>query len=144
MTIPVNLKRFIDAQEQTFLQALAEIKNGHKQTHWMWYIFPQLAGLGKSLTSVQYSIKNLGEAQQYIQHPILGVRLIEISHALLELQNTSTRAIFGSPDDVKLQSSMTLFSCVQEPDSVFQAVLDKYFNGKQDLQTIWLLGKEMA
>ena len=110
----------------------------------MWYIFPQLSGLGKSLTSVQYSIKNIREAQQYIEHPILGVRLLELSHALLEIKARSAHEIFGSPDDIKLQSCMTLFSCTPEADPVFEAVLEKYFEGKKDLQTIWLLGKELA
>lgn len=110
----------------------------------MWYIFPQLTGLGKSLTSVQYSIKNIFEALQYIEHPILGVRLLELSYTLLELENKSAHEIFGSPDDVKLQSCMTLFSCTNDADPVFEAVLRKYFDGKKDLQTIWLLGKELA
>jgi uncharacterized protein (DUF1810 family) len=144
MTIPINLKRFIEAQEPAFLKALSEIRNGKKQTHWMWYIFPQLAGLGKSLTAVQYSIKNIREAQQYLEHPILGVRLLELSHALMKLKDLSAHDIFGSPDDIKLQSCMTLFSCIPGSDPVFEDVLEKYFEGKKDLQTIWLLGKELT
>ncbi|MEO7523836.1 MAG: DUF1810 domain-containing protein [Ferruginibacter sp.] len=144
MTIPLNLNRFIEAQENNFLKALKETRSGQKLGHWMWYIFPQIAGLGKSETAARFAIKNLTEAKQFVDHPILGVRLIEIANGLLQVEGRSTSEIFGHPDDLKLHSCMTLFSCVPEPDPVFEAILEKYFEGKKDLQTIWLLGSLSA
>ncbi|MDR2705380.1 MAG: DUF1810 domain-containing protein [Planctomycetaceae bacterium] len=134
-----NLERFIEAQRMDYQQALSEIKNGRKQSHWMWYIFPQIAGLGFSETSHFYAIRDLDEATAYFRHKILGTRLVEISEALLQLPTNNAHQIFGSPDDMKLQSSMTLFSLVESTNPVFQAVLDKFFNGKPDQKTIQLL-----
>ncbi len=139
MTNPNNLQRFIDAQEIDYPRALAEIKNGRKQSHWMWYIFPQIAGLGLSETTKHYAINDINEATAYLEHPVLGARLIEISTALLQVNNKTAHDIFGSPDDRKLRSSMTLFSAVPNADPVFQAVLDKYFNGENDLKTVALI-----
>lgn len=133
-----NLKRFIDAQERDYATALAEIKNGRKRSHWMWYIFPQIAGLGVSETSKYYAITNIAEAKAYLQHPVLGRRLLAISGELLKLQ-ASANAILGSPDDVKLQSCMTLFNAVPETDPIFEAVLNHFFNGRKDEQTLRLL-----
>jgi uncharacterized protein (DUF1810 family) len=130
-----NLQRFIDAQERAYPVALAEIKKGRKQSHWMWYIFPQIQGLGFSETSRFYAIKNLEEAAAYLDHDLLGKRLLEICNALLALSGNNANNIFGSPDDVKLKSSMTLFS-ILKPNEVFQQVLDKFFNGRKDEETI--------
>jgi uncharacterized protein (DUF1810 family) len=133
------MERFITAQQHDYETALSEIKKGRKRSHWMWYIFPQIAGLGFSETSKFYALKNLQEAEQYLHDPILGPRLIEISAALLQLETNNSNAVFGSPDDRKLQSSMTLFSAVKNSDPVFQLVLDKYFNGEKDKHTLALI-----
>ncbi len=135
-----NLDRFTDAQERDFETALAEIKNGRKRSHWMWYIFPQIAGLGFSSTSKFYAIKDIDEAKNYLAHPVLGKRLIEISNALLDIEGKTANQIFGSPDDAKLKSSMTLFGALENTDPVFQEVLDKYFDGAKDRRTLDLLG----
>ncbi len=134
-----DLKRFLDAQENDFERALAEIKRGRKQSHWMWYIFPQIAGLGFSSTSKFYAIKDRTEAELYLAHPVLGARLVEISEALLEIEGKTANQIFGSPDDVKLKSSMTLFGSLDDAHPVFQRVLDKYFNGEKDQRTLDLI-----
>ena len=134
-----DLKRFLDAQENDYRHALAEIKNGRKQSHWMWYIFPQIAGLGSSETSRFYAIKDLAEAELYLSHPVLGARLIEISEVLLEIEGKTANQIFGSPDDVKLKSCMTLFGSLENAHPVFQRVLDKYFNGTKDQRTLDLI-----
>ncbi|HRH40382.1 MAG TPA: DUF1810 domain-containing protein [Pyrinomonadaceae bacterium] len=135
-----DLKRFLEAQDDDFEIALSEIKNGRKQSHWMWYIFPQIAGLGFSSTSRFYAVKDVNEAQEYLNHPILGKRLIEISEALLEIEDKPAYRIFGSPDDMKLKSSMTLFAALTKTNSVFQKVLDKYYNGEKDERTLQILG----
>lgn len=135
------MERFISAQLNSYEIALAEIKNGKKISHWMWYIFPQLAGLGFSPTSKYYALKNLQEAKEYLEHPILGKRLLEISHELLNLNNLSAEEIFGSPDDKKLKSCMTLFNMIDNSPSVFNEVLNKYFEGNPDKRTIQLLSK---
>jgi uncharacterized protein (DUF1810 family) len=131
-----DLKRFLDAQANDFERALAEIRRGRKQSHWMWYIFPQIAGLGFSETSKFYAIKDKAEAQLYLAHPVLGARLVEISKALLEIEGKTANQIFGSPDDVKLKSSMTLFGALDDTNPVFQKVLDKYFDGAKDGRTL--------
>ena len=136
-----QLSRFLDAQNQVYLKALSEIRNGQKQTHWMWYVFPQLKGLGKSDTAKFYGINTLDEAADYLAHPILGKHLIEISNSVLEINGRSAAEIFGSPDDVKLRSSMTLFANVPNADPVFEKVLQKYFNGSHDEYTLELLLK---
>ncbi|MCZ4222536.1 DUF1810 domain-containing protein [Pedobacter rhodius] len=135
-----NFQHFLDAQNQMFSTALAEIKNGAKTSHWMWYIFPQLAGLGQSEISKNYSLRNLDEASNYLAHPVLNKHLIEISKALLDIRDKSANEILGTPDDLKLHSSMTLFSLTNNPHPVFKAVLDKYFNGQMDQSTLNLLG----
>ena len=138
----INLERFINAQQADFDIALAEIKNGRKQSHWMWYIFPQIHGLGFSETSKFYSIKSIKEAQAFFDHPVLGPRLIEISKALLKLNTNDAHKIFGSPDDLKLQSSMTLFSLLPNTNPVFTEVLDHFFQGKIDKKTLQIINEE--
>ena len=134
-----DLRRFTEAQENNFATALAEIKRDRKQSHWMWYIFPQIAGLGFSPTSKFYAIKDRDEAESYLVHPLLSKRLVEISNALLEVQGKTANQIFGSPDDMKLKSSMTLFGSLENTNPVFQSVLDKYFEGTKDQRTLELI-----
>ncbi len=136
-----NLKRFTDAQAASYATALSEIKSGKKRSHWMWYIFPQIQGLGFSETSKFYTIKDLIEADEYLKHPILGSRLIEICNALLALESNNANRILGSPDDMKLQSSMTLFSSLPDAEPVFQSVLEKFFGGEKDNQTLRIIKK---
>jgi len=125
-----NLKRFINAQENFYQIALKEIQNGEKRSHWMWFIFPQIDGLGLSSISKEYSIKNQQEAQDYLNHNILGERLIEITSTLMKIEQKSARSIFGYPDDLKLKSSMTLFKIISSNNDIFSDVLVKYFNGE--------------
>ena len=139
MAIQYTLQRFTEAQAHNYADALAEIKNGKKRTHWMWYVFPQIQGLGNSEFARLYAINDMEEAEAYLQHPVLGTRLIEISNALLKLQSNDPYAIFGSPDDMKLQSSMTLFSLVPNADPVFDKVLQKFYNGEKDSKTSQIL-----
>lgn len=134
-----NLKRFLDAQAGDYLTALSEIAGGRKRSHWMWYIFPQIGGLGYSEMAERYAINGLPEATAYLQHQVLGTRLIEISKALLKLPGNNANAVMGSPDDLKLRSSMTLFSLVAGADPVFVEVIQKYFNGERDKATLQLI-----
>ncbi|MCP2042772.1 DUF1810 domain-containing protein [Pontibacter sp. HSC-36F09] len=134
-----SLTRFLDAQTDSYAQALSEIKSGRKRSHWMWFIFPQLQGLGYSETARFYAIKDLEEARLYLQHPVLGSRLVEISKAMLALEGKTANQILGNPDDLKLRSSMTLFAAVPHADPVFKAVLDKYYKGEADEKTRELL-----
>lgn len=136
----MDLSRFKKAQEQDFKTAFKEIKNGRKMSHWMWYIFPQIQGLGKSSTSQYYGIKDLNEARAFINDPYLGENLKKISMALLELEENNAVAIFGKPDDIKLKSCMTLFSCISEDGSIFHKVLEKYFDGRQCKRTLSIIG----
>jgi uncharacterized protein (DUF1810 family) len=138
---PFDLSRFISAQDRVYDRVLAELRSGHKRTHWMWYIFPQIDGLGHSATTKHYAIKSLEEAREYLHHPLLGTRLLECAEAILAIEGRSASAIFAYPDDLKLQSSMTLFACVADPGSVFVQVLDKYFQGERDVSTLQLLEK---
>ena len=136
-----DLSRFLKAQEQDYEQALREIRSGRKRSHWMWYIFPQIQGLGFSPTAQYYAIRDLQEARDYLAHPVLGARLKEISSALLDLNGLSTSEIFGYPDDLKLRSSMTLFRMADLNEPVFLEVLEKYYDGKPDARTVELAGK---
>jgi len=138
---PFDLKRFVRAQEPDYKRALEEIAAGRKRSHWMWYIFPQFAGLGLSSTSRHYAIGSLDEARAYLAHPILGPRLIECAGATLTVKGRSAHDIFGSPDDMKLRSSVTLFSLVSPENSVFHRVLEKYFEGTRDERTVNLAGE---
>lgn len=139
-TDPFDLQRFMDAQQGSYTGALAELRGGRKRTHWMWYIFPQIDGLGYSSISKRYAIKSSAEARHYLDHPILGTRLVECVEAVLAVRGRSAAEIFGSPDDLKLRSSMTLFASVAPPDSVFARVLDRYFQGQPDSRTLDILG----
>jgi uncharacterized protein (DUF1810 family) len=134
-----DLERFVGAQNGIYSLALGEIRSGQKRSHWMWYVFPQVAGLGSSPTSVHYAIKNREEAEAYLAHPVLGRRLIECAEAVLQIQDRSAHEIFGSPDDMKLRSSATLFASVSPPGSVFHQIIDKYFEGTQDARTVDLM-----
>jgi len=138
---PFGLGRFISAQDQVYDRVLAELRRGDKRTHWMWYIFPQLYGLGYSQTSQRYAIRSIEEAREYLHHPVLGTRLVECAEVVLAVEGRSALEIFGSPDDLKLKSSMTLFASVAEPGSVFVRVLAKYFQGERDDRTVQLLEK---
>lgn len=137
-----DLNRFVAAQKDSYAAALSEIRNGKKQTHWMWYIFPQLQGLGYSSTAKYYAIKDLQEATAYVKHPVLGTRLKEICSVLLLLKTSNAGQVFGSPDDMKLKSSMTLFSETESGSEVFEAVLKKFFNGVKDRSTLKLIGRQ--
>ena len=139
MTDNYHLRRFIEAQDKVYHDVLAELRAGHKTSHWMWFVFPQIAGLGFSSTTQFYAIKSIDEARAYLQHPILGPRLIECCEALLSVQGRSAHDIFGSPDDMKLKSSMTLFASVSSSGSVFEKILDRYFAGERDNRTVELL-----
>jgi len=139
MSSTTGLYRFIEAQENSFDEALAEIKAGRKKSHWMWYIFPQILGLGQSEMSKFYAIQNIREAVSYLQHPVLGKRLILICHELCKQGTNKANAIFGGPDDLKLKSSMTLFSSLTKTDAVFEQVLAKFFNGSTDIRTLEIM-----
>ena len=134
------LDRFLDAQRGDYAAALAEVRRGRKTSHWMWYIFPQIAGLGQSSTARYYSIRDLEEAREYYAHPVLGQRLREISGALLALRGSDPVAVFGGIDSMKLKSSMTLFAVAASDDPLFQQVLDKYYGGERDALTLRILG----
>jgi uncharacterized protein (DUF1810 family) len=134
-----DLERFVRAQADTYAQALDEVTRGRKQSHWMWFVFPQIAGLGLSEMSRRYAIAGAAEARAYLAHPVLGPRLRACYTAALAVQGRSAHDIFGSPDDLKLRSSATLFAAVSEPGSIFQQVLDKYFDGHADVETQRLL-----
>ena len=138
---PAGLERFVKAQKYDYDTALREIRSGRKRSHWMWYIFPQLQGLGYSSTAQYYGIRDLEEAQDYMEHPVLGPRIVEISEALLVLDTSDASAVMGYPDDLKLRSSMTLFELAAPEQPVFGRVLEKYYSGHRDRRTLELLGK---
>src|SRR4051812_11031525 len=137
---PYNLDRFVQAQQEDYEQALSEIRGGRKRSHWIWYIFPQIDGLAFSSTSKFYAIKSIEEAKAYLAHPILGPRLVQCAEAALAVEGRTAEQIFGSPDDLKLRSSATLFAQVLPPGSVFQRLLDRYFDGAPDARTLRRLG----
>ncbi|HEX3148255.1 MAG TPA: DUF1810 domain-containing protein [Gemmataceae bacterium] len=141
---PYGLQRFVEAQQNDYARALAEIRSGQKRSHWMWYIFPQFDGLGFSSMSRRYAIKSRSEAEAYLQHPVLGPRLIEIADAALAVAGRSATDIFGSPDDMKLRSSVTLFASVAPVDSVFHRLLDRFFAGRHDEATVQLMNDAAA
>ena len=134
-----NLERFIKIQKEDYAMALKEIKNGRKRNHWMWYIFPQLKGLGTSAMAQYYGLENLEEAKEYYNNNYLRKNLLEITKALLSLNNTNIESILGYPDNLKLLSCMTLFEIVDEHEKVFSQILDKYYKGKRDTNTINLI-----
>ncbi len=133
-----NLSRFHKAQQGSFETALAEIRSGRKRSHWIWYIFPQIQGLGFSSTAQYYAIENLEEAKAYLADPVLRERLLEISNALLALDSCDPSEVMGYPDDLKLRSSMTLFSLAEPECTVFRDVLEKFYDGQEDSRTIAL------
>jgi uncharacterized protein (DUF1810 family) len=136
---PFDLNRFVTAQAPVFAAALDELKAGRKQSHWMWFIFPQLRGLGRSPTAEFYGLSSLAEARAYLAHPLLGPRLILCTETVLALQRRSRHAIFGSPDDLKFCSSMTLFAIATgEGEAVFRRALDHYCEGRMDTRTVAL------
>lgn len=138
-----DLKRFKDAQAYSYNAALQEIRKGRKRSHWMWYIFPQIQGLGQSAISRRYAIADLQEAKEYLQDEVLGSRLEEISRAALELETNDPLEVFGYPDNLKLRSSMTLFEAADPDNELFGKVLDKYFNGDRDTLTLNILAEQV-
>jgi uncharacterized protein (DUF1810 family) len=138
---PFDLNRFLTAQETDYDRAVAEIRSGRKRTHWMWYIFPQLDGLAFSSTSKRYAIKSIEEARAYLDHPVLGPRLRECAEAALAIVGRSATAIFGTPDDLKLRSCVTLFAAVSPSDSVFDHILQNFYHGKPDDKTLQLFAR---
>ena len=141
---PHDLDRFVRAQADDYEQALAELRAGRKRTHWMWYVFPQLAGLGFSEMAQRYAIRDLAEARTYLAHPVLEQRLLAAAEAVLRVDGRSAAEILGSPDDLKLRSSATLFAVVAPPGSVFDQLLAKYYGGERDGKTLRLLGTSAA
>jgi len=142
MNLDDGIERFLSAQENTYDKALREIKNGMKESHWMWFVFPQIRGLGFTEYNVYFGLKDLDEAREYLEHPILGKRLVEISQAALGQKGKTAMEIFGRPDERKLKSCMTLFSQIQNADPVFEKVLEKYYNGVKDEKTISILDSQ--
>ncbi|GLY13733.1 hypothetical protein Kisp01_07490 [Kineosporia sp. NBRC 101677] len=140
---PFDLTRFVEAQDAdgTYQRALGELRAGNKTSHWMWFVFPQVAGLGLSATSVRYAISGLPEAQAYLQHPVLGPRLLECTTTLMDLQDLSAERVLGPVDAAKLRSSMTLFAYADPERTVFRSVLKKYFGGQEDSATTSRLGE---
>lgn len=139
MNDPHGLARFVEAQQGVYERALAELKSGRKRSHWMWFIFPQIEGLGFSAMSQRYAIKGCEEAKAYLEHEVLGRRLIDCVEALLKVEDLSADQIFGYPDEMKLRSCATLFAQVSSPGSIFHRLLEKYFDGQLDPKTLRLL-----
>jgi len=137
---PYDLRRFLQAQEKQYEQALSEIRSGRKRSHWIWYIFPQIDGLAFSSTSRHYAIKSIEEARAYLNHLVLGPRLRECAEAVMSVEGRSATEIFGSPDDLKLRSCATLFACASPPGSIFHRLLDRCYQGERDVKTLQLLG----
>ncbi|OBF53035.1 calpastatin [Mycobacterium sp. 852002-53434_SCH5985345] len=138
---PFDLNRFVDAQAPVYRNVVEELRSGRKRSHWMWFVFPQLRGLGGSPTAVHYGISSLEEARAYLRHELLGPRLRECARLVNQVQGRSVADIFGSPDDLKLRSSMTLFARATDDNEEFRAVLDKYYDGRQDQLTLERLGR---
>lgn len=138
-TDPHRLERFVAAQEGVYPAALAELRAGAKRTHWMWFVFPQIAGLGHSAMAQLYAVKSRAEARSYLAHPVLGARLRECAAALLHVHDKPIQAILGFPDDLKLKSSMTLFEAVGGGEQVFADVLERFFQGERDARTLEVL-----
>ena len=134
-----NLSRFIEAQETTYKGAMLELARGRKDSHWTWYIFPQIDGLGNSETTKIFSIKSLEEGRAYLEHPLLGQRLVESCEILLTLKDKSINEVMGFPDDLKLLSSMTLFETFSESNSVFTRIIEVYFDGERDEATLEII-----
>ena len=133
-------EHFVAAQEPVYAEVLAELRAGRKQTHWMWFIFPQLRALGRSATALRFGIADLAEARAYLAHPVLGARLRECAEIVNGVDGKTAHEIFGSPDDVKLRSSMTLFAHAAEDAGPFRRVLERYYDGAEDAVTVGLIG----
>jgi uncharacterized protein (DUF1810 family) len=131
-----DLERFVGAQRDVYDDALAELRAGRKRSHWMWFVFPQIAGLGRTATAQRYALADLAEARAYLAHPVLGPRLTECAQALLSVEGRTADQILGTPDDLKLRSSMTLFAHAADDPAVFRAVLDRYYGGEDDPLTL--------
>lgn len=138
----IDLQRFLDAQENVIVEVMIELAAGCKRSHWMWFVFPQLVGLGRSAMAERYAIGSREEAVAYRTHPVLGPRLIACTEALLSHPTLSAHQIFGSPDDLKCRSSMTLFALVGPPGSIFHRALDRFYGGEMDDRTLELLGQQ--
>ena len=137
-----NLYRFLEAQIEAYDEAMLELASGRKESHWIWYVFPQITGLGKSEKAQFYSIQNLEEAQAYLEHSVLGSRLIKACEILINLEDRAIDEIMGFPDDLKLQSSMTLFELVDNQNSIFSEIINIYFDGERDTNTIEIITKK--
>lgn len=133
-------EHFVTAQDPVYAQVLAELHAGRKQTHWMWFIFPQLRALGRSATAIRYGIADLAEARAYLMHPVLGARLLECTGIVVGITGRTAHEVFGSPDDLKLRSSMTLFAHAAEDAAPFRRVLERYYDGVEDAVTVGLMG----
>jgi len=144
MNDPFELQRFVDAQAAVIDGVLGELRDGRKRSHWMWFVFPQLAGLGRSETARRYAISSLDEARAYLAHPLLGARLRQCSALVLAVQGRTIAEIFGAPDDLKFHSSMTLFLAADSSQTIFSECLHKYFNGRTDEGTLSLLQSDHA
>ncbi|WP_294958478.1 DUF1810 domain-containing protein [uncultured Flavobacterium sp.] len=137
-----GIERYLSAQQHIFQQALEEIEKGKKQSHWMWFVFPQIRGLGFTEYNVYYGLKDLQEAKAYLDHPVLGKRLEEITNAILKLENKTALEILGKPDERKLKSCMTLFSLLPDAPDCFEQVLEKYYGGEKDENTLQILNEQ--
>jgi uncharacterized protein (DUF1810 family) len=136
-----EMSRFVQAQEHAYAQAVDELVDGRKTSHWMWFVFPQLRGLGQSPMAMRFGIASLEEARAYLAHPVLGPRLKECVRLALRIEGSSINDIFGSPDDLKFRSCVTLFHCAAPQDTLFEDALRKYFGGRPDPRTLQLLGR---
>ncbi|OAP41606.1 calpastatin [Sinorhizobium glycinis] len=141
MSEAFDLTRFVEAQQGVYETALAELRAGAKRTHWMWFIFPQIRGLGHSSMAQYYALADIAEAQAYLKHPLLGRRLLECTEAVNTVTGRSALEIFGRPDDLKFRSSMTLFEAAAPTVGAFARALDHYYNGARDAQTMEILGR---
>ncbi len=139
MTDVFDLDRFVQAQQRTYAQATRELADGCKTSHWMWFVFPQLRGLGHSAMAMRFGIASLDEARAYLEHPLLGPRLHECVGEVLRIEGRSAHAIFGSPDDLKFRSCITLFACAAPEETLFESALRQYFDGQADARTLALL-----
>lgn len=141
MSDPYDLQRFVDAQDRVYARAVAELRAGRKTSHWMWFVFPQVAGLGSSPMAQQYAINSLDEARAYLAHPVLGGRLRECTQLLIDVKGRDLRDILGYPDDLKFRSSMTLFAALDDAPPIFNAALQQYFAGQPDARTLEVLAR---
>jgi uncharacterized protein (DUF1810 family) len=141
MNDPHDLQRFVDAQDRVYARVVSELRAGRKTSHWMWFVFPQVAGLGSSAMAQQYAIGSLEEARAYLAHPVLGARLLECTQLVIDVKGREARDILGYPDDLKFRSSMTLFAALDDAPGIFGAALQQYFAGQPDARTLEILGR---